>query len=284
MFGRAGALVKTGVVISLTVPLDGQQPGETAPKRREGVGRGTLKRTVISRNAVRGLRDGRFVVINDDRVEFALQGSSQWDSLAHVGLIESGSTAVFYGGRDLREVGPEGEATSLGIENYAGGIVSRGVMFDMVDYFGNRDAEYVVDGTRIMDTHIEDYLKKHALTLDPGDIVLIYTGVQRLLEATGGAYPRKLAGLDGSTNRIWGDARIAAIACDNPTPEATPPLDWNIHIGALRNLGILLGELWSLEALAKACRADGRYECLLVSSPLNIPGAFGSPPNAVAIR
>jgi hypothetical protein len=42
--------------------------------------------------------------------------------------------------------------------------------------------------------------------------------------------------------------------------------------------------LWALEELATACREDGVYEFLLVSVPLNLPYAFGSPANAVAIR
>jgi hypothetical protein len=36
--------------------------------------------------------------------------------------------------------------------------------------------------------------------------------------------------------------------------------------------------------LADACAADGRYQMLLVSVPLNLRGGVGSPPQAVAIR
>jgi hypothetical protein len=46
---------------------------------------------------------------------------------------------------------------------------------------------------------------------------------------------------------------------------------------------MFIGELWDLKALGEHCAAAGRYEFLLCSVPLNIPGLVGSPPNAVAI-
>jgi len=49
-------------------------------------------------------------------------------------------------------------------------------------------------------------------------------------------------------------------------------------------LGIPIGELWDLEALASDCAGDGVYEFMLTSAPLNIPGGVGSPPNALAIK
>ncbi len=38
-----------------------------------------------------------------------------------------------------------------------------------------------------------------------------------------------------------------------------------------------LGELGSLDALSEDCAADGVYECMVVSVPLNLPGGIGSP-------
>jgi hypothetical protein len=45
-----------------------------------------------------------------------------------------------------------------------------------------------------------------------------------------------------------------------------------------------LGELWWTEDLAADCAADGVYECLLTSAPLNSPGGIGSPANALALK
>ncbi|KAJ5467845.1 hypothetical protein N7475_005597 [Penicillium sp. IBT 31633x] len=40
---------------------------------------------------------------------------------------------------------------------------------------------------------------------------------------------------------------------------------------------------WDLKALADACQTHKQYSFLLTSSPLNFPGAIGSPLNALAI-
>ncbi|MEY2471831.1 MAG: hypothetical protein QOK28_1160 [Actinomycetota bacterium] len=56
------------------------------------------------------------------------------------------------------------------------------------------------------------------------------------------------------------------------------------HIHFLPLLGIPLGEMFNLGALAAACAADGRYACMFTSAPLNLRHGVASPPNALAIR
>jgi hypothetical protein len=106
-----------------------------------------------------------------------------------------------------------------------------------------------------------------------------------------------------STARLLWDLHVAAVAADNPAVEVWYPgsrldpdelaalqadparsPDWFVHYSLLPLLGIPLGELWDLGPLAAACRADGRYTCLLVSAPLNLDHGVASPPNALAIR
>jgi kynurenine formamidase len=270
----AAGLVRDGQIFSLSLPLDTSFRGGKRPP---------FRRTVLLHNSLRPLRDGRYVVINDDAAEFALQGSSQWDGLAHVGCIDPGSTAVFYGGRGLSEVGRDAVPKTLGIENnLARGIASRGVVLDMVAFLGHADLGYL-PGTAVNAEMVTSFLEEVGTELAPGDIVLLYTGAQRQYAANGDAWPERVPGFDGSTVRLWRDARISALVSDNPAVEAAP-VDWSIHIGVLRDLGVVLGELWFLDELVDACRADGRYECMVASAPLNIPGAFGSPCNAIALR
>ena len=56
-----------------------------------------------------------------------------------------------------------------------------------------------------------------------------------------------------------------------------------LHAGALKRLGLYLGELFALDALVSHCRSNDRWEFAFVSTPLNLPRAFGSPANALAI-
>jgi hypothetical protein len=56
------------------------------------------------------------------------------------------------------------------------------------------------------------------------------------------------------------------------------------HTVLLPMLGLPLGELFALDALAADCAADGRYEFMFTSAPLNLPSGVASPPNALAIK
>lgn len=57
-----------------------------------------------------------------------------------------------------------------------------------------------------------------------------------------------------------------------------------LHGLCLRDMGLMLGELWDLETLAADCAEDGVYEFQLVAPPLRITGAVGSPLNPIAIK
>lgn len=277
---RAAGLVKRGQVFSLSHPLDWppRPPGGDPRLKRPA-----LRRETIVNNAAFRLPDGRYAVANDDVVHLAMQGSSHWDALTHFGVLEPGRPGVFYGERGLDEVDEQAGARTLGIEAVAGGVVTRAVVFDMVGFLGRAGQGFLADETRLTDEQLSGFLAEHGLHLEAGDAALVYTGFYRRWQDNGGAIPAAIAGLDGSSMRLWRDSRVGALASDNPTLDAVP-MDHSIHVGALRELGVLLGEYWALDALVEACRADGVYECLLTSAPLNVPGAFGSPCNALAIR
>jgi kynurenine formamidase len=80
---------------------------------------------------------------------------------------------------------------------------------------------------------------------------------------------------------------IAAVASDtwgvevrpNEQPESGQPF----HIPALAYMGLMLGEMFDFESLAKACAEAGRYEVFFSAPPLAFTGSVGAPPGAVAI-
>ena len=84
---------------------------------------------------------------------------------------------------------------------------------------------------------------------------------------------------------MW-NLHISALAADNPGVEMFPPAPGHgfLHPRALPLLGIPLGELWDLDALAEHCAADGTYDAFFTSAPLHVRGGVGSPPNAIAVR
>ena len=100
---------------------------------------------------------------------------------------------------------------------------------------------------------------------------------------------------------LW-DHQIAVAASDNAGLEAIPSVAQSafvsmrdqaagadpIHAGLMHPtlialLGLCIGELWDLEALATDCAATGVYECMVSCKPLNLTGGVGSPANAIAI-
>ena len=57
-----------------------------------------------------------------------------------------------------------------------------------------------------------------------------------------------------------------------------------LHQVVIPHLGLFLGELWDLDALAADCAADGVWEFLLVAAPIPVTGAVGAPVNPLAIK
>ena len=242
---------------------------------------------------------------HDDRIDgFNTQSSSQWDGFRHIRHPRHG----FYGGVDDE---------AHGVHHWARrGIVGRAVVCD-VEAQRQRDCR-PLDHTAsdpITADDVRRALDAQHVEIDVGDILLLHTGWvtwYRRLDETGRAAlaahnalraPGLLASVE--TVRFLWDLHIAAIASDNPAIEVWPPghdltdaerariaedRAWIadrpvfMHLRLLPLLGLPLGELWDLTALAAACRADDRWTCLLVSAPLNLASGVASPPNAIAVR
>jgi hypothetical protein len=57
-----------------------------------------------------------------------------------------------------------------------------------------------------------------------------------------------------------------------------------MHLLCIRDMGMMLGEMWNLEALAADCREDGVYEMQVCAPPLRVTGAVGTPLNPIAVK
>jgi hypothetical protein len=49
-------------------------------------------------------------------------------------------------------------------------------------------------------------------------------------------------------------------------------------------MGLTLGEMFDLEALAADCARDGVWECFFSAPPLRVAGGVGSPLNPLAVK
>lgn len=227
------------------------------------------------------------------------QSSSQWDGFRHIQFPGVG----FFGG-----VADEDH----GIHHWARrGIVGRAVLCDVGRWresVGRPLRHGTVDAVEPSD--IVDCLDAQGSEFEPGDILLLRTGWTTWYRGLGPeeraalAADLKSVGIRPGTEsaRVLWNLHPAALAADNPAVEVWPPgatltdeeraaalaelrlPDIFLHFSLLPLLGLPLGEMWDLDALADDCAADGRYHCLLTSAPLNLRAGVASPPNALALK
>ena len=302
--------VEAGISFCLSLPLD--LPGGTTLNQRrhppvvqptEDMDGNPATFYNVHMSAMPDFGDPKYVdVWADDVVTLALQYSTQWDSLAHVGAefdadgdgVEEG---VYYNGyragTDLE--GPvEGRsfAHHLGLEHMAvHGVQGRGVLVDVAHHLG-------LDFRGVDRATLEEIMAADGVVVEPGDMLLVHTGfATKVLEWGGQATPRQLfstgAYLDAHDPALleWiTDSGISALVADNYAVEGLLGKDSDpsrhsflpIHHHCLFRLGIPLGELWYLDELATWLRANGRSRFLLTAPPLRLPGIVGSPTTPIA--
>ncbi|WP_448639371.1 cyclase family protein [Geodermatophilus sp. URMC 63] len=282
----AATLVRRGESFSLSLPFDENGPQFGWKRRVNPVH--TMMSTGMDTPEQMGLPHGLSVA--DDAVYMPLQCSTQWDGLGHV--FDHG---VAWNGRVGREVVTSEGDVATGIEHLAAPVVGRGVLLDVGRALGE-DGE-LPDGCPITSADLEETIRRQGETarVRRGDIVLMRTGqltrVRRRLaagEGWGGYAGGPAPGLSFETAGWLHGSEIAAVATDtwgvevrpNEWPGAMQPL----HQVALPHIGLLLGEMWDLDALAADCAADGVYEFFLSAQPLPFTRAVGSPVNPVAVK
>jgi kynurenine formamidase len=282
----AAALIRRGESFSLSLPFDTDGPQFGWKRRVNPVH--TMTSTGMETAEQMGLPHGLSVA--DDAVFMPLQCSTQWDGLGH--CFDHG---VAYNGRVAREVVTSEGDLVTGIEHLAAPVVGRGVLLDVGRALGE-DGE-LPDGCPITSADLEETIRRQGATsqIRRGDIVLVRTGqltrVRRRLAAGEGwgAYAGGPApGLSFETAGWLHGREIAAIATDtwgvevrpNEWPDAMQPL----HQVALPHIGLLLGEMWDLDALAADCAADGVWDFFLTAAPLPVTGAVGAPVNPIAVK
>lgn len=269
---RASALVRRGRVFDLSLALDehGPQPG--------GNGRYNAQHTMTQIDTQRPAG----MAVFDDEVRMALQGSTQWDSLAHVGY-----DGYLYNGVPVGTVTEDG-AEFNSIDRTADRIVGRGVLLDIARAVGKDELPGGFEVTAELLSLAEE---RSGTEVGPGDILLVRTGWQRIFDRgdRDRFMDRSLApGLGLSSSRWLRDRDVAALAADTQAVEVKPPRDGGathpVHMVLIRDMGMTLGELFDLEALAADCAEDAVYEFLFVAPPLKITGAVGSPVTPLAIK
>lgn len=275
----AAALVERGDVYSCALPLDASSP--VHPNRVQPVHLYRYTGTDAVAGGALSRRQRKFQA-TDDYLFMPVQGSTQWDGLAHVA-----SEDCLYNGFWVGNVESYLGAKRCSIHHMSTRLVGRGVLLDVARHRGQ---SRLPGGHGISGDQLDQCAQAQGVTVGPGDIVLVRTGhVPWYFELRDKApfWQDGAPGLDLSTAEWAHGYDIGAIAVDNLAVEVEPvPGDhpYPLHVRLIRDLGLTLGEMWWLEDLADACAADSRYEFFLSAPPLKLTNGAGSMVNPVAIK
>lgn len=301
---QAAQEIKVGKRFCLSLPLNVPATNATNPRRHPPEFRPIVRDGHVAFNLpFDTFAPGNTNVVSDEAATIWMQHSSQWDSFGHVGgLFDANGDGVDepiqYNGHSILDAQGKarwGEvgAWNLGIEHMARhGFQGRGVMVNLKLHYGETSHAVGYDDLMRM-------LEADKVTVEQGDILCIYTGYADLLLAMGADVPGNLpkthcSAFDGWDDRLlqWiDDSGVVALTCDNRAvefehdglkPGTTRGPGLPIHELCLFKLGIHLGEMWYFTELAEWLDANDRYRFFLTAPPLHLPGAVGSPANAIA--
>ncbi|MEU5023755.1 cyclase family protein [Streptomyces milbemycinicus] len=281
---RAAASIVEGHAFNLDYPLDAFDP---------------------PMSKARGIPHHRITAKHDQARDdvldnFHLQASTQIDGLRH----RRASGHGFYNGVPDDAITPR--SPRLGVQLWAEvPLAGRGLLIDIDGLLRNRGTPLShIEGPALTTDLLDDALEEQGCRVEPGDLLLVHTGWANWYLSTTPAEraeartQRRATGFAQSrTFAAWcWDHRIALMATDTFAVEVLPVLDTSdfrhsapeddgmMHQELIAKLGLPLGELWHLNALAMDCRATGRWDSLLTVKPLNLTGGVGSPANATALR
>ena len=278
---RASRLVTAGKVFALGIPLQREGPQSGTRQRfnpihsmfRDG---GDQPHTPAEVEAMQGYGG------SDDWIVMPLQCATQWDSLAHI--FDEGR---MWNGYDATLVTSSGAAKNS-IDKTIDKIVGRGVLLDVARWKGVRALE---PGYAITVADLDATAAAQGVGVERGDILLIRTGHMTRYLDRGDWHYFDLDPFPGVSVHTapWMHAKeIAAVASDNYAVEVRPSeiigFRNPFHVCAIPNMGLTLGEIFYLEALAEDCVADGRWSFLLVAPPLPVTRAVGTPINPYALK
>jgi hypothetical protein len=237
------------------------------------------------------------------------QSSSQWDGFRHIrhfAARDDEPGTGHFGGVDDDD---------HGIDHWARrGLVGRGVLADIGRWREAQGRPIVHDEPdAVTPDELLACLAEQGTQVEEGDVLCVRFGwiewyerqdadkrawlADRATFRSAGLHPGE------ETCRTLWNLHIAALACDNPGVEVFPRgallspehaeaakadprrvHEVFAHTILLPMLGLPLGEMFFLDDLAADCAADGRYEFLFTSAPLQLPHGVASPPNALAIK
>lgn len=276
----AAALVRRGTVIPLSLAYDGSgcQDG-TFRQNPQLLVTASGTDYIAGHQAQTQWGPSKGFGFSDDVVVLPTQAGTQWDSLSH----------IFYEGKMYNDraadLSTSKGSSKNGIEAGLTRYVTRGVLLDVARH---RGVDSLHPGYAITADELSAVAQAEDIQIRRGDAVLVRTGFLGTRRRAWGDF----AGGDAPGISLYAapwfyDHEVAALATDTWGVEVRPNEIAQVqpfHTVALVHMGLALGEIFDLEALAEDCAIDGVYEFQFVAPPLPLTGASGSPLSGLAIK
>lgn len=201
------------------------------------------------------------------------------DALCHIFTADK----QLYNGRLASDVTEDG-AKNNSIEHWRGGIVTRGVLYDVPRH---RKTDHVTFDAPVHGWELQDIAAVEGVTPRNGDAVLVRMGTTAFWAANPDFdQPWRGPGLHASALEFLYEMNAALLGWDlmeapGQDEYGAPALP--IHSIAIPYMGLPLMDNAIFDDLAVACAELGRWEFLLVIAPLVVNGGTGSPVNPIAI-
>ncbi len=268
----AAALVRTGRIVSLAVPISTVAgPDNPRPARH----------LMVQGYDTHPVPGGPDFVTDYLASEFHGDCFTHVDALCHVAwkgkLFDGVSTdTVTTRGADVMDI------TAL-----AHGITGRGVLLDIPRLRGVR---WLEPGQAVGRAELEAAEKAEGVQVGPGDILVFRTGQHRRRLEKGpwnnGYDGEGRAGLHVDTIPWLHERQVAAFFPDGDgetVPGTVNGVSYPIHALQIASMGMICADSLNLEDLAAICEEEKRWEFLVTAAPLRLPRATGSLFNPTAI-
>lgn len=269
---EATALVRDGLVIDLSVPLDGTLLPSGDPEFNQPIVRSDVMTPEAWNARLHSGNDGFHL----DAIAGSIHQGTHLDALVHV--VTDGRV---FGDRDASTARTADGWSFGGVETIPP-IVTRGVLIDIV---ATRDGIALGGADEVTVADLEAALAATGATVRAGDAVLLRTGKIRELRTARDTFLDAQPGIGVDAANHLADAGMAVFGSDTGGTEPQPVRDWSrtVHVELLTRRGIHLIEWMDLDPLASSLRASGRVDFLFMVAPLRIPGATGSWVRPIAI-
>jgi kynurenine formamidase len=225
-------------------------------------------------------------------MSFTPQGPSAGDSftIAPHGMVVTHMDALchfswkdqFYNGRKRSETLKSGGATFGSIHAQRHGIFTRGVLLDVA---AARRVNWYQPDEYVTVADFEAAEKRQGVRVGSGDAIFLRTGMERMEAELGeqDIYPR--AGMHAECAE-WMHRRQVSVYggdCIEKLPYPSESFTSAIHMIVLASMGLPILDWPALTDLAQTCERLKRWDYLLTTAPLRLPGGTSSPINPLCL-